>query len=168
MYGGSFNLIGHFSDPKAPSKMTVYGIQKADGRLYITYATFTFLTGGALDVFSLDGKLLKRLATNGPGGALEAPRGIALAPADFGPMSNALLIGNVDDGHINTFDRKTGALLDPLTRNNGKKITISGLWGLQFGSGNPANGDKNQLFFTAGTDGYRTGLFGMITARGTN
>jgi uncharacterized protein (TIGR03118 family) len=168
MYDGNFALIGHFSDPKAPSNMTVYGIQNVRNRLYVTYATFTFLGGGAIDVFNPDGKLTRRLATNGPEGPQQAPWGTALAPGDFGTFSNALLIGNVDDGHINAFDPKTGNYLGALTRPNGKKITIGGLWGLQFGAGNPANGDKNQLFFTAGPNGYKTGLFGMITAVGTN
>jgi uncharacterized protein (TIGR03118 family) len=168
MYDGNFNLLGHFSDPKAPSNMTVYGIQNVKGRLFVTYATFTFLGGGAIDAFNFNGKLTRRFATNGPGGTLEAPWGMAQAPGDFGTFSNALLFGNVDDGHINAFDPKTGSFLGALTHPNGQKITIGGLWGLQFGSGNPANGDKNQLFFTAGTNGYRTGLFGMITAKGTD
>jgi uncharacterized protein (TIGR03118 family) len=168
MYDGKFNLIGHFSDPQAPSNMTVYGIQKVNGQLYVTYAAFTFLAGGAIDVFSTNGKLLRRLTSNGPEGPLQAPWGTALAPGDFGTFSNALLFGNVEDGHILAFDRKTGNFLGTMTRPNGKKITIGGLWGLQFGAGNPANGDKNQLFFTAGPSAYLRGLFGMITAKGTD
>ena len=79
-----------------------------------------------------------------------------------------MLIGNVDDGHINAFDPKTGNFLGTMTHPNGKKISIGGLWALQFGAVNPANGDKNQLFFTAGPANYNKGLFGMITAKGTD
>jgi uncharacterized protein (TIGR03118 family) len=168
MYDGKFNLIGHMSDPKAPSNMTVYGIQNVKGKLYVTYAAFTLFAGGAIDIFNGNGKLTRRVTRNGPEGPLQSPWGTALAPGDFGTFSNDLLFGNVDDGHINAFDPKTGSFLGQLTHPNGKKITISGLWGLQFGAGNPANGDTNQLFFTAGTNGYRTGLFGMITAKGTD
>ena len=32
-----------------------------------------------------------------------------MAPADFGPFSNALLVGNFGDGTINAFDPATGA-----------------------------------------------------------
>ena len=48
-----------------------------------------------------------------------------------------------------------------LSNSSGKALSISGLWGLEFGGGSASNGQKNQLFFTAGpsdTDGY----FGVI------
>ena len=44
----------------------------------------------------------------------------------------------------------------------GKTITIDGLWALVFGAGSAANGKTNQLFFTAGPNGYADGLFGVI------
>ena len=162
MYDSRFNLIGHFGDPDAPANMTVYGIQNINGELYVTYATFTFLGGGVVDVFDTDGNFLRRLTGNGPDGPLEAPWGLALAPADFGPLSNALLVGGVDDGHISAFDPSSGAFLGQLSRKKGKPIAISGLWGLKFGGGTPANGNTNELFFNAGTDGYSRGLFGKI------
>ncbi len=168
MYDSNFHLVKSFTDPATPAGMGAYGIQQIRGLLYVTFGTPVPFQGGAIDVFDTNGKLLKRLATNGPAGPLEAPWGTALAPGDFGPFSNALLIGNVDDGHINAFNPKTGAFLGALTYANGRKVTIGGLWALQFGAGNPANGDKNQLFFTAGPNGYRKGLFGMITAKGTD
>ena len=56
---------------------------------------------GLVDVFDANGKLLRRLAT---GGRLNAPWGIALAPADFGRFSNTLLVGNFGDGRISSFD----------------------------------------------------------------
>jgi len=43
----------------------------------------------------------------------------------------------------------------------GHALAINGLWGIEFGGGTAANGQKNQLFYTAGpndTDGY----FGVI------
>jgi hypothetical protein len=43
-------------------------------------------------------------------------------------------------------------------------ITITGLWGIEFGGGTSSNGTKNQLFFTSGpndTDGY----LGIIIAK---
>ena len=168
MYDSKFHLVKSFSDPATPAGLSVYGIQQIGGRLYVTLGSPVPFQGGAIDVFNTNGKLLRRLTTNGPGGPLEAPWGTALAPGDFGPLSNDLLIGNVDDGHINAFDPKTGNFLGTMTHPNGKKITIGGLWALQFGAGNPANGDKNQLFFTAGPANYNKGLFGMITAKGTD
>jgi uncharacterized protein (TIGR03118 family) len=168
VYDSKFHLAMSFRDPATPSGLSVYGIQNIGGELYVTFGSLVPNRGGAIDVFNASGKLLRRLTTNGPGGHLEAPWGTALAPKDFGRFSNALLIGNVDDGHINAFDRKTGKFLGVLKFPNGNDIAIHGLWALQFGAGSPANGDKNQLFFTAGPDKYRKGLFGMITAKGTD
>ena len=92
-----------------------------------------------------------------------APWGAALAPKDFGHFSNALLIGNVDDGHINAFDPNTGAFLGQLTDQQGHPIIIDGLWSLMFGLGGQA-GNPNQLFFTAGIHNEADGLFGVIQA----
>jgi uncharacterized protein (TIGR03118 family) len=96
-------------------------------------------------------------------GPLHSPWGVALAPADFGPMSNALLItNNTPRGRINAFDPKTGAFLGPLRDASGKAIEIDDVWGIQFGQGG-ANGNHNQLFFTAGNNNYGSGTFGVIT-----
>ena len=46
---------------------------------------------GAVDVFDTAGNLVQ--AADPPGGKLNAPWGMAMAPADFGPFSNALLVG---------------------------------------------------------------------------
>jgi len=96
-------------------------------------------------------------------GPLHSPWGIAMAPADFGPFSNALLIANnVPDGRINAFDPATGAFLGTLRDSHGQVIVINQVWALQFGNGGNA-GQSNQLFFTAGPNNYANGLFGMIT-----
>jgi uncharacterized protein (TIGR03118 family) len=88
-----------------------------------------------------------------------------LAPADFGPMSNAILISNnTSKGQINAFNPQTGQFLGPLRDANGKVIEIDNIWALQFGQDSSANGAHNQLFFTAGPNSYANGLFGVITA----
>lgn len=165
VYDSTFTWVKSFTDPNPPAGLGVYGIQTVHGRLYVTLASPVALQGGAIDVFSTDGKFQRRLTANGPEGPLQSPWGTALAPGDFGALSNTLLIGNVDDGHINAFDPKTGAFVGEMTHLNGSPITIGGLWALQFGAGNPANGNKNELFFTAGPAGYRKGLFGLIQAK---
>jgi len=97
-------------------------------------------------------------------GPLHSPWGVALAPADFGPMSNALLItNNISRGRVNAFDPKSGAFLGPLRDVSGQPIEIDGLWGIQFGKDASANGTHNQLFFTAGPNNYANGIFGVIT-----
>jgi hypothetical protein len=100
---------------------------------------------------------------------LNGPRGMALAPQGFGPLSNMLLVGNVNDGTIHAFDPDTGAFTGTLALSSGKPFAMPGLWALQFGQGAAANGARNQLFFTAGpapasnpTLLFSQGLFGTI------
>ena len=88
------------------------------------------------------------------------PWGLALAPANFGQFSNALLVGNVDDGKINAFSPATGKFQGTLRSKNGKAIVNSGLWGLAFGNG--VIGTPRTLLFSAGIDNYSHGLVGLI------
>jgi len=99
---------------------------------------------------------------NSSGGPLEAPWGVALAD-DFGPFSGAILIGNVDDGHISAFDPRTHQFLGQLTDRNGNVIIIDELWGLVFNRGGD-EGERNKLFFAAGPNNYADGLFGKIVS----
>src|SRR5438132_13916048 len=92
------------------------------------------------------------------------PWGIALAPADFGPMSNAILISNnTSRGRVNAFNPKTGQFDGPLRDANGKAIEVDEIWALQFGEGGGPNGAHHQLLFTAGPNNYANDIFGMIT-----
>ena len=175
MIDGAWKSIGHFTDSSSfvPSGEAVYGIQNVNGKLYVTFASTSPLDGGAVDVFDTDGNLVTHFTENSPAGPLQAPWGVALAPANFGKFSNALLIGNVDDGKINAFDPGTHSFLGQLADPAGKTIVIGGLWALVFGGGGRSNGQTNQLFFSAGPNlkgivpsDYSDGLFGMIHATG--
>src|SRR5437867_5935081 len=74
------------------------------------------------------------------------PWGIALAPADFGPMSNAILINNnTSRGRVNAFNPKTGQFVGPLRDANGKVIEVDEIWALQFGQ----DGGPNCFFFSS-------------------
>jgi hypothetical protein len=125
-----------------------------------------------VDIFDTDGHLLtpNHFAANAPGGPLENPWGIVQAPADFGPFSNDILIGNVEGkGNINAFDPATGAFLGQLRHPDGTPIAIPGLWDLTFGGDSSANGLAKQLYFDAGPNVPNpagNGLFGMILAAG--
>jgi uncharacterized protein (TIGR03118 family) len=156
-----------FVDSKIPKKFAPYGIQTitdADGieTIWVTYTALDKSQGGFVDSFTPAGVLKTHFAVSGP---LHSPWGVALAPSDFGPMSNALLItNNTPHGRINAFDPKSGAFLGPLRDQSGKAIEIDDVWAIQFGQGGPAgaNGNPNQLFFTAGNDNYGNGTFGVI------
>jgi uncharacterized protein (TIGR03118 family) len=155
-----------FLDPKIPQKFAPYGIQTitdANGvqTIWVTYTALDKAQSGFVDSFTPAGVLISHFALHG---TLHSPWGVALAPADFGPMSNALLItDNTPRGRINAFDPKSGAFLGPLRDATGKAIEIDDIWAIQFGQGGGANGNPNQLFFTAGNNNYGSGTFGVIT-----
>ena len=119
---------------------------------------------GFVDAFDADGNLLARVAQHGQ---LNAPWGLAMAPASFGAFGGDLLVGNFGDGHVNAYQELpdgTWELVGMLRTADGKKLAIDGLWALEFGHGSPANGPLDTLFFTAGPNDEEDGLFGTITA----
>jgi uncharacterized protein (TIGR03118 family) len=111
-----------------------------------------------IDVFDTDGHLLKRLVSHGP---LNSPWGLAIAPNHFGRFSGALLVGNFGNGRINAFDPVSGAFLGTLKDRSGRPLAIDGLWSLTFGTGQ-GTGSPRTLFFTAGINDEKDGLFGTL------
>jgi uncharacterized protein (TIGR03118 family) len=169
VYDKEFHVVqldGSFTDPNMPNSYSPFNIQNLGGSLYVAYAQQSHKnpdeeTGhgsGFVDVFDTSGHLLQRLIR---GNHLNAPWGLALAPEDFGPFSNALLVGNFGNGHIQAFDPTTGKFLGQLKDESGRPIVIDGLWGIIFGNGLTA-GDKNALYFAAGPDDETHGLFGSL------
>lgn len=162
---------GAFTNPNIPRDFAPYGIQTvtaADGTetVWVTYTALNKAQGGFVAAFTTAGVLLPNLPVQGLQGPLHSPWGIAQAPADFGPMSNAILISNnTSRGRINAFDPNTGAFLGPLRDANNEAIEIDNVWALQFGNAKDLGNDgkHNQLFFTAGPNGYGNGAFGVIT-----
>jgi uncharacterized protein (TIGR03118 family) len=159
-------LSGSFTDSDLPAGFAPFNIQYLGGKLYVTYAkpdaakqaNVPGAGNGFVDVFDTSGNLVMRL---GSGGALDSPWGLALAPADFGAFSNALLVGNFGDGRINAFDPQSGHFLGQLDGLDGNPLAIDGLWGLSFGNGVTAGG-TNVLYFAAGPAHETHGLFGAL------
>jgi uncharacterized protein (TIGR03118 family) len=165
VYDGNFNLLGRFTDPTAPSNMTAYSARPVNGRIYVTYAAFTPLAGGVLDVFDTEGNMLRRIAANALGGPLEAPWEVVQAPDGFGWASHQLLVGNVDSGQISVFNSQSLAYLGQLTDPHRKPIAIDGLWALVFAR-TGIEGGLPQMFFAAGCTfppDYSPSLFGVIS-----
>jgi hypothetical protein len=54
---------------------------------------------------------------------------MAVAPANFGALSNDLLVGNFGNGHIIAYDLNSGEFLGKLTNPSGQAVVIDGLWG---------------------------------------
>jgi uncharacterized protein (TIGR03118 family) len=160
IYDGSFNLVSSFTDPAVPAGFSPFGIQDIGGKVYVAYAATSGGPGGYIDVFSEAGVLIRHFTHGAP---LNQPWGMALAPSDFGDLSNTLLItNNATQGNINGFDTLNGTLVGTMSNKSGK-ISINGIWGIEFGGGASANGAKNQLFFTAGPNDA-DGIFGVINS----
>jgi uncharacterized protein (TIGR03118 family) len=170
VFNNNFRFVktpGEFKDPKIPAGFVPFNVQNlGGGRLYVTYGKqnksktdVLFGKGrGFVDVYTVNGKLIKHLAG---GGQLNAPWGLAIAPKGFGPFGGALLVGNLGNGWINAFNPATGKYLGWLDRPNGKPIAIPGLWGLEVG--NSSFGGPSAVEFSAGPHGYRDGLVGILT-----
>jgi uncharacterized protein (TIGR03118 family) len=164
---------GAFTDSDIPKDYAPFNVQVLGDKVYVTYAKQDKAKHdddagphrGFVDVFNLNGTpglpgMSERLVSRGP---LDSPWGLAIAPASFGSLAGALLVGNFGDGHINAFNATTGAFLGELQDPDGEPITIDGLWALRVGNGGNG-GDPNQVYFTAGLFGETHGLFGSLTS----
>jgi uncharacterized protein (TIGR03118 family) len=161
VFDGNFNLVKSFTDPGITGGFAPYGIQNIGGNIWVTFGG-NKSASGFVDEFDTAGNLLERIPADAP---LHSPWGLAMAPADFGPFSGALLVANnIPKGRINALDPNTGAFLGVLRDAEGRAIEIDQIWAIQFGNGG-RGGAPNQLFFTAGPNNYANGLFGMITAQ---
>jgi uncharacterized protein (TIGR03118 family) len=177
-----------FTDPNLPKGYAPFGIQAiANGpngttQIYVSYAMSGTGAGlgtcedtrgagfGMIDVFDANGKLVTGELV-AVGGLLNAPWGMALAPKDFGTLSNALLVSNHADGTVNAYDPVKGTFIGTLQTATGP-FAQDGLWGIAFGNdgtltlqGQPAmplNQPHNTLFFTAGPNKGLNGLYGRI------
>jgi uncharacterized protein (TIGR03118 family) len=155
-----------FNDPRLPAGFAPFGLQAINGDIYVTYAKqdadrHDDVAGrgfGFISVFDPNGRFLRRVASEG---ALNAPWGLALAPASFGRFSNRLLVSNFGDGRINAYDLASGKWVGRLKGENHKPIRIDGLWGIAFGNG-LSNQPIDTLFFTAGPADEQHGLYGRL------
>jgi uncharacterized protein (TIGR03118 family) len=164
IFDGSFHaalLPGNFTDPNLPAGFAPHNIANLGGTIFVTYKNAAN-GGGVIDAFNMSGILLRRVTSNTAGGHLDAPWGLAIAPAGFGNLGGALLVGNEGNGHISAFDVLTGSFLGEITDSLNQPIANPGLWGLTFGNG-VNGGSPNTLYFTAGTQGETQGLFGSIS-----
>jgi uncharacterized protein (TIGR03118 family) len=166
-------LKGAFADSGVPVWYSPFGIQAIGDRIFVTYAQHASVngndepTGGYVDEFTLDGRLVAHVDAMGP---LNEPWGLTIAPDGFGAVGGDLLVGNFGSGRIDVYAPKDGgwSFRGQLATGNGRPITIVGLWALRFGNGAMA-GPDDTLFFTAGPHRWFGaselqvhGLFGSI------
>ena len=172
VFDGGWNMVnmpGAFVDPMLPKDYAPFGIQTIGDRVFVTYGKQQPGSDdeahgrglGIVDVYDLDGNFVARVAQHGQ---LDAPWGLALAPASFGRFGGDLLVGNFGDGQINAYAELPNGRFEHrgTLHVDQHKLSIDGLWALEFGNAG-ANGDPQTLFFTAGLNDETDGLFGTIT-----
>jgi uncharacterized protein (TIGR03118 family) len=156
-----------FVDPYLPRGYAPFNVaaitRQGTTRMFVTYAiqdlNRIFGQGhGIVNTFNLDGSQLRRFAQHGQ---LNAPWGVVQTPERFGELGGLLWIGNFGDGRINAYDPATGEFVNKVRNSEGKAITIDRLWAIQFGNGGNG-GSTNTLYFTAGPNEERDGLFGSL------
>jgi uncharacterized protein (TIGR03118 family) len=162
-----------FMDPMIPSGFGPFNIQNIDNMLYVTYAKVgadgRSQDGnglGYVDIYNANGTLSKRFAS---GGSLNAPWGVAMAPAGYLPTGDdeynttpqpTMLIGNFGNGRINAYST-SGKFLGQLRGDNHQILSIDELWAIMFPP-STSTIDHNRLYFTAGPGEEAHGLFGYL------
>jgi uncharacterized protein (TIGR03118 family) len=177
VFDASFSLIntpGGFRDPMIAKGFAPFGIQALGGNIFVTYAKQDAaahddvpLPGQAyVDEFTPDGQLVAHVVNSGKKNApLNAPWGLALAPADFGAFGGDLLVGNFGNGRVSAYTQRGTKWVykGQLRAADGTPIALDGLWAIAFGNGSAA-GPTNTLYFASGPAAEKHGLFGSITA----
>jgi uncharacterized protein (TIGR03118 family) len=175
IYDSNFHaatLQGTFTDPTLPAGFAPFGIHVVGtNQVVITYAQqdtpkhdpIHAAGAGYVSLFDTQGNFVRRIASQG---TLNAPWGVAMAPATFGMFSGALLVGNFGDGTINAFDFNSGSSLGQLQDAHGNVITNASLWELLFDASGQT-GNPNTMYLTAGLTNEQHGLFAAVTANAT-
>jgi uncharacterized protein (TIGR03118 family) len=173
-----------FVDDRLPCPYAPFNVQAIGNDIVVTYAiqqqgSPLEIDGpglGFVDIYNSKGHLLLRLEH---GDWLNAPWGVALAPADFGRFSDNLLVGQFagggdtqSSGYIAAYDLTSGKFSGLLQDASGKPLVIKGIWALSPGNFSPNNVDSTaglsaQVYFTAGPNHGSGGLFGYLAAVST-
>jgi uncharacterized protein (TIGR03118 family) len=171
----SAKLAGSFTDPNLPAGYVPYAVHVIGTQVFVTYALRATTGGptiapgnGLVNVFDTNGNFVSRAIS--PGGNLNAPWGVAVAPTTFGIFGGDLLVGNFGDGIINVYDPKTFAYLGQLADGTGKTFVYASLWEIFFGLTAPSSsngGNQNTLYFAAGLASEKHGLLGSINTSST-
>ncbi|MEV4113745.1 TIGR03118 family protein [Nonomuraea sp. NPDC049695] len=156
-----------FRDPGVPRTYKAYNVAVANGSIWVAYALRDQSTGkpvfgagkGFVSRFNAGGRVTGRISRVG----LNAPWGITAAPKGWGQYAGALLVGNFGDGTVHVY--KHSRHLGALRTSDGKPIVLPGLWDLE--PGTATTGGENSLWFSAGIDGTKHGLIGIIAPQGT-
>ncbi|QNE19597.1 TIGR03118 family protein [Kribbella qitaiheensis] len=174
VFDNAFQLVKQpwwaFRDFRLPSSYHPFNVQTLNGRIFVAYAKFDPQTGdevagrgqGFVDEYTVDGHFVDRIASRG---SLNAPWGLAIAPAAWGKDAGSLLIGNFGDGRINVVKAKSHGRFDhkidsQVKDTHGHTLVIPGLWALL--PGTATTGGTDSVWFSAGIADETHGLLGVL------
>ncbi|TCM46106.1 TIGR03118 family protein [Kribbella sp. VKM Ac-2568] len=160
-----------FRDFHLPKGYNPFNVQTLNGRIFVAYAKIDPKTGrnasgrglGFVDEYTVNGKFVARIASRD---TLNAPWGLAIAPASWGKQAGSLLVGNFGDGRINVIESKShgrfASKISGQVKNSatGRTLVIPGLWALL--QGTATTGGTDALLFSAGIDNETHGLVGVL------
>jgi uncharacterized protein (TIGR03118 family) len=176
VFNSHFQMTGSFTQPAAlPAGYAAFNVQNltvnGTQTLFVTYADQS-TGGGIVDEFSTSGTFIATVVNDTAGVNLDAPWGLAIAPAGWGQFGGDLLVANNNANaggqtEINAYTlngSNAAQFAGTVTLNNGQPFSETELWGISFGGGGKS-GSPNTLFFTAGVHaGNADGLLGAISA----
>jgi uncharacterized protein (TIGR03118 family) len=157
-----------FHDPHLPAGYAPFNVVEAAGAVYVAYAKRSsdgtgYVAGrglGIVDRYTDVGVTVHRVAGRG---TLDAPWGMTIAPASFGDLAGALLVGNAGDGRIGVY--RDDHFLGLVRGSTGRPLAIDGLWALV--PGTVTIGGTDSVVFSAGPQAGTHGLIGkLIVATG--
>ena len=164
---------GAFTDPDLPSGYAPFGIQNVNGVIYVTYAlqdasskttcpargTGSWTPSTRLvscSVASLRGASSTRHGGSRPLLRISGFSAVTCSSEISATAKSTLSIPGSGE-HNGEYEGR-----GQLHSADGPPLVIEGLWALEFGTGSPASGPRNVLFFTAGPDDEQHGLFGSL------
>ena len=170
VFDSMFNRVklpaSRFRDRRLPAGYAPFNVMADGNAVYVAYAKqgegIDEQAGagfGFVDRYTGLGREPERIASRG---TLNAPWGLAIAPASFGRFAGDLLVGNFGDGRISAFHDDDVAGL--LRGTDGTPIVIDGLWALL--PGTATVGGTDSVLFSAGPDDESHGLVGKLTPAG--
>jgi uncharacterized protein (TIGR03118 family) len=161
---GAFH-VRHLPAGYAPFNVQALTDPAGTQHVFVAYAKVDPATGdevagrglGLVAEFTTDGHFVRRFK----GSAMNAPWGLAYAPASWGRAAGDLLVGQFGNGQIEMFDPHTGRHTGTVRDDQGHKLAIDGLWALM--AGDATSGGNGSILFTAGPNEEVDGLYGVLT-----
>ncbi len=169
-------VAGGFKHPALPAGYAPFNVFVDGTRVFVAYAEqdkekhddAKGAGHGYVDLFDTTGTFQARLVSRG---VLDSPWGMAIAPASFGKLAGALLVGNTGNGFIHAFTlgedsygTTTATLAGYIADEHGKELMIDNLWGIAV---SPST-DQSRLYFSAGPESESHGLYGRLDSANLN